>query len=266
MGSTVVGILFNNSTMQIHELKKQVKWKDLRHLSPIEKLIENSLCWPPLIISLSLLYYGFYWVAAPITAFYFLAAMRQCHNGYHHALGISKKGTKYTLMINSMFMLTSLHAVKLNHIEHHKHNLSHEDYERKVADMTWWKSLLQGPAHWWHNHHSGRLLANKNEKRQIALELSLFFGLIAAALLMPNPFLLLHIGLMVIAQLLTPFFTIWITHHGHDEKTIAHIRKNNFLDAITLGMLIHCEHHLFPSVPTIKIKELRKRIEAAKKD
>jgi len=70
---------------------------------------------------------------------------------------------------------------------------------------------------------------------------------------------------MILAELLMPFFTIWVTHHGHDEHSLAHIRRNKWLNKATMNMMLHYEHHLFPAVPTIKLGELTRRIELAEK-
>ncbi len=251
--------------MELDKIKAQVKWRDLIRLTPTEKLIENMLCWPWLFASLTLAAFEYYLVALPITAIYFLAALRQSHNGYHNALGISQTATNITLLANSPFMLASLHSIKLNHMEHHRHDLDEDDYERTVSDMPWWRVLLHGPQHWWHNHKTAFTLANHREKRWLRAELTLIFSLFWVAMLFQIQFLIYHFSVIFIAELLLPFFTVWLTHHGHDEHSIAHVRRNKFLNLITMNMLLHYEHHLFPAVPAIKLGELTRRIEAVEK-
>ncbi len=251
--------------MELKTIQEQVKWRDLMQLNLREKLIENLLCWPWLFVSLALAAHEYYLLALPFSAIYFLAALRQSHNGYHNALGISQLATNFTLLINSPFMLASLHAIKLNHMVHHRHNLDEEDYERTVSEMTWWRVLLHGPKHWWHNHFTAFSLANSSEKRWLIAELSLVIGLISIAMIFQIHVLLYHLGAVFLGELLLPFFTIWITHHGHDEHSLAHIRRNKWLNLITMNMLLHYEHHLFPAVPAIKLGELSRRVEEVEK-
>ena len=65
------------------EILKRVQWKDLRALSVREMLIENNLTIPWFLISLTLAYFGYYLFALPFSAFFFLTALRQVHNGFH---------------------------------------------------------------------------------------------------------------------------------------------------------------------------------------
>lgn len=111
------------------EILKSVEWKDLKKLSVKDMLIENNLTIPWLIISLTLAYYGHYIIALPFSGFYFLTSLRQVHNGFHNSLGTNKFLTWLTLYLNSISMIASIHAIKFNHIRHHKHCLTDEDYE-----------------------------------------------------------------------------------------------------------------------------------------
>jgi fatty acid desaturase len=129
------------------ELIRTVEWKDLRKLSIKEMLIENNISLPWLFISLFLAYKGYYWAAIPFSGFYFLTALRQVHNGFHNSLGTGKLLTWLSLYLNSLTMMASIHAVKFNHIRHHKYCLSEEDYEGKSASMKWYEAILYGPKH-----------------------------------------------------------------------------------------------------------------------
>jgi fatty acid desaturase len=133
--------------MTHQEILKKVQWKDLRHLSFKEMMIENNLTIPWLLLSVGLAYFGYYWLALPFSAFYFLTALRQVHNGFHNSLGTNKFLTWLTLFLNSISMMVSIHAVKFNHIRHHQYCLQEEDYEGKSAGMTWYGAIFYGPIH-----------------------------------------------------------------------------------------------------------------------
>jgi len=247
--------------MQLEHIKQNVKWKDLVELSPLEKFIENTLCFPWLIGALLAAHYEFYVLAVPLSGMYFLTSLRQSHNGYHNALGINKFWTRCTLYFNSTFMLASLHAIKHNHMKHHKEALNHEDYERTVAEMKWWRALIHGPFHWAYLHKTALNEVSSRERLHIIFELILIGTLITMAAVFHIHFLIYHIIFMVLAECLLPFFTVWIVHHGCDEHKLAHVQRNRIINFLTMNMMLHLEHHLFPAVPAIKLGVLAKRID-----
>ncbi len=247
--------------MNLEHIQKNVKWKDLVELTPLEKFVENTLCFPWLIASLVVAYNEQYAIALPLSAMYFLTSLRQSHNGYHNALGISRFWTRCTLYFNSTFMLASLHAIKHNHVKHHKEALSHQDYERSIAEMKWWRALFHGPFHWWHLHRTALAEAKNSELLNILVELLLLTSIIAIALVFSMHFLVYHILFMILAECLLPFFTVWVVHHGCDEHNLANIQRNRIINFLTMNMMLHLEHHLFPAVPAIKLGELAKRID-----
>ena len=157
--------------MTQQEILKKVKWKDLQKLSLKEILIENSITIPWLLTSLLLAYFEYYWIALPFSGFFFLTGLRQVHNGFHNALGLNKFLTWLALYINSILMVTSIHAVKFNHIRHHRYCLMDKDYEGKSAKMTWYGAILYGPVHLFLIHKVTLQMGNKKEVRNVLLEL-----------------------------------------------------------------------------------------------
>jgi hypothetical protein len=144
---------------------QNIEWKDLRNLTFKEMFIENNLTIPWFVISLTLAYFGYYIYALPFSAFFFLTGLRQVHNGFHNSLGTNKFLTWLSLYINSIFMMTSIHAVKFNHIRHHKYCLGEEDYEGKSAAMTWYGAILYGPIHLFLIHWVTLKLGNSTYKK-----------------------------------------------------------------------------------------------------
>lgn len=250
--------------MTHQEIIRKVEWKDLRSLTVKEMLIENNLTIPWFIVSMVLAYYGYYLFALPFSAFFFLTGLRQVHNGFHNSLGTNKFLTWFSLYSNSILMMVSIHAVKFNHIRHHKYCLGDEDYEGKSAGMTWYGAILYGPIHMFLIHWVTFRKGNINYKKNVIFEL-FSIALFASAVFYFNiHFLIYHIIVMIIGEFLMAFFAVWTVHHDtHDQPEFARTQRDGWKNTITFGMFYHLEHHLFPAVPTIKLPELAKRIDEA---
>ncbi|ANE51677.1 fatty acid desaturase family protein [Flavisolibacter tropicus] len=248
--------------MTHQELLRKVEWKDLKNLSVKEMLIENNLTIPWFLLSITLAYYKYYIAALPFSAFFFLTGLRQVHNGFHNSLGTNKFLTWLSLYINSILMMVSIHAVKFNHIRHHKYCLSEEDYEGKSAGMTWYGAILYGPVHMFLIHKITLQLGNKTYKRNVFLELTSIAAFAFLAIYFQIQFLIYHIIVMIIGELLMAFFAVWTVHHDtHEHPELARTQRTGWKNKLTFSMFYHLEHHLFPAVPTIKLPELAKRID-----
>lgn len=244
------------------EVLKKVQWKDLKHLSVKEMLIENNLTIPWFLLSVTLAYFGYYIIALPFSAFFFLTALRQVHNGFHNSLGTNKFLTWFTLFSNSVLMMASIHAVKFNHIRHHKYCLAEEDYEGKSAGMTWYGAILYGPIHMFLIHKKTLELGNRKYKRNVLIELAAIAVFASLVFYFQIHFLMYHIIVMLIGEFLMAFFAVWTVHHDTEEHPeLARTQRGGWKNKITFSMFYHLEHHLFPAVPTIKLPELAKRID-----
>ncbi|WP_313003737.1 fatty acid desaturase [Chryseobacterium gleum] len=244
------------------EIIKKVEWKDLKKLSPKEMLIENNLSLPWFFISIFLAYHEYYLLALPFSGFYFLTALRQVHNGFHNSLGTGKKLTWLSLYLNSLTMLSSIHAVKFNHIRHHKFCLSEEDYEGKSASMTWYQAVLYGPKHIFLIHWITFRKANAEYRRKMFLELISIAILIIITFYFQIHFLMYHALVMIFGEFLMAFFAVWTVHHDtHEHPHIARTQRGFWKNKLSFSMFYHMEHHLFPAVPTIKLPELAERID-----
>jgi len=244
------------------DIIKRVHWKDLRHLSIPEMLVENNLTIPWALSSWVLAYLGYYIWALPFSAFFFLTALRQVHNGFHNSLGTNKFLTGFTLFSNSVLMCASMHAVKFNHIRHHKYCLSEEDYEGKSAGMSWYGAILYGPVHMFLIHKVTWGKGNRNYRKHLVAELLAVIAFVSVVFYYQIPFLMYHVTVMVIGELLMAFFAVWTVHHDTaDQPEIARTQRGGWKNKITFSMFYHLEHHLFPAVPTIKLPELAKRID-----
>ena len=247
------------ATRSLHK----VQWQDLTKLSVKEMLIENNISIPWALLSWGLAYYEHYLLALPFSALFFLTALRQVHNGFHNSLGTNRFLTWFSLYSNSILMMASIHAVKFNHLRHHKYCLQEEDYEGKSAKMSWWKAILYGPKHMVLIHKVTLQLGNEHYRKNVVLEMISILLFTALVIVFNVKFLLYHILVMIAGELLSAFFAVWSVHHDCDEETIARTQRSGWKNVITYSMFYHLEHHLFPAVPTIKLPELARRIDEA---
>src|SRR5262245_874574 len=97
-----------------------VEWRDLVGLTPLETARELTLCLPWLALSLALAAAHLYLPALAASFMMFLTGLRQVHNGHHHALGLGRRANEWFLFAMSVVMLGAMHAVKFNHLRHHK--------------------------------------------------------------------------------------------------------------------------------------------------
>ncbi len=249
--------------MKHADILKKVAWKDLTKLSFTEVMIENNITFPWLVTSWVLAYKGHYFLAMPFSTMFFLTALRQVHNGFHNALGTTKTLTWLTLYLNSILMMAAIHAVQFNHLRHHKYCMGQNDYEGKSAKMPWWKAVLYGPIHIFLIHKITLQAGNRKYKTNVLLELASILVFASIAFFLQINFLVYQVVVMMIGECLTAFFAVWTVHHDCDEATIARTQRTGWKNRITYNMFYHLEHHLFPAVPTIKLPELAKRIDAA---
>lgn len=160
--------------------------------------------------------------------------------------------------------MVSIHAVKFNHIRHHKYCLSEEDYEGKSARMSWFGSILYGPIHVFLIHKVSFQLGNRYYKRNVLFELLSIAIVLSLVLYFRIDFLIYHFAIMLLGEFLMAFFAVWLVHHDTDENPeLARTQRIGWKNKITFSMFYHLEHHLFPAVPTIKLPELAKRIDEA---
>jgi fatty acid desaturase len=240
---------------------KKVPWKDLVKLNRKEVFIENSVGIPWLALSLIFAWQHWYWAALPCSFMFFLTALRVVHNGFHKTLGLSGAVNEATLYVYSILMCVSVHAVKYNHLRHHKYCLEEEDVEGSCARMHWCKALFYGPLFIVKIHKAALQSGKKDVRRKVMLELLMVALYASAAFYFNVAVLQYHILVMLAGELFSSFFAVWTVHHDCDDYLFARTQRGWWKNFFTYSMFYHLEHHLFPAVPTGKLQELSKRIE-----
>ena len=249
--------------MTINEIRENIEWKDLRELSLKGKFIENSFNIPWLMISLTLAYYEYYLIAIPFSAIYFMTTLRQVHNGIHNSLGLNKKWTRFSLLLNSILMSVSTSAIKFNHMRHHKYNLSEEDYEGVTATMKWYKAIIYGPVFMFNLHLKTIQNGNMTYKRQLLIDTLCIIAFVFSVFYFNLTFLKYHITFMMFCEGLMAFFAVWTVHHDTEENPefARTQRGSGWKNFITVGMFHHLEHHLFPAIPTYNLSKISRRLD-----
>ena len=97
------------------ELLRTVAWSDLLHLRKRDIVHELLISSPWLLGSLLIAGSGHYLIALGCSFMFFLAGLRQVHNAFHGALGLSRIASDYVMLALSVAMLGSMHAVQINH-------------------------------------------------------------------------------------------------------------------------------------------------------
>jgi fatty acid desaturase len=244
------------------ERLRSVEWKDLTQLSRAEVFRELVLSLPWLAASLWLAGQRVYFLALPASFIFFLVGLRQVHNAYHYALGLSRRGSDWVMFVLSALMLGSMHAVQINHLEHHLHCLDEDDVEGASARMPAWKAVLVGPLFPLRLHINAWKKARGASFRWIVAELAVTAILVIATAIIPGSWFRYHILAMAVGQCLTSFFAVWTVHHDCDRNgPFARTLRGMLKNGATYNMFFHVEHHLFPAVPTCHLPQLAERLD-----
>ena len=244
---------------------RQVPWRDLVALTPLEVVRELLLPLPWLAGSLVMAGCGLYPLALGLSFVFFLTGLRIVHGAFHRALGLPRLPTEIVLFLFSQLMLGSMHAVRWNHLRHHRHCLADDDIEAMGARRSAWGAIRLGPVFPLRLHRAALAGAAPRERRWIAAELA---GNVAVSTLvasvLPHPLLVYHLLAMAAGQCLTAFFAVWTVHHDcASPHPPARTIRHSLRAALTFNMFFHLEHHLFPQVPTAHLPLLARRLDNA---
>lgn len=129
-------------TLLVDARVRSVPWRDLVPLRPAERLWELLLPVLWLLLGLFAARHGL-WVLALAGSFYFfLTGLRLVHDTFHGNLGLRTWANDVVLVVLSVLMLGSMHAVRLTHLQHHRECLGASDVEGAAARRTAGGALL----------------------------------------------------------------------------------------------------------------------------
>jgi fatty acid desaturase len=245
-------------------LRHSIEWKDLRTLTSRQVVQELLLPVPWLAGSLTAAAHEWYVLALPCSFMFFLTGLRQVHGAFHYSIGVTRRGAELVMGVLSTLMLGSMHAVQINHLRHHVHCMDDDDVEAMSARMPIWKALATGPLFPVRLHATAFRLATPRQRRWIVLELVGCAVVVAVAIGSGIGVFRYHVLAMTVGQCLTSFFAVWTVHHDCDANGIfARTIRGGLKGWLTYDMFYHLEHHLFPAVPTTRLPELARRLDAA---
>ena len=111
----------------LNDAVRSVQWHDLRELTLFQTVRALLLSAPWLAVSLVLVWNELFLAAIPFSMVFFMAGLRQTHDGFHGKLGVSARWTHAFLFLFSLLMVIPLHAVRWIHLRHHAHPLDEGD-------------------------------------------------------------------------------------------------------------------------------------------
>ena len=246
---------------------RALPWKDLVPLTPAERAREVFLPLPWLALSLVSAHQGVHILALAAAFYFFLSGLRLVHDTFHGNLGLRRSQNDLILAVLSGLMLGSMHAVRLTHLQHHRHCLGDDDVEGRTATRTALGALATGVLFPIQLHAAALRLASPRQARWVCAELALTVLVIALALTSDFEVIRLHVGAMAFGQTLTGFFAVWTVHHDCDRwHQIARTLRNRVKSTIACNMFFHLEHHLYPRVPTCRLRRLAERLDGVAPD
>lgn len=237
-----------------------IRWRDLVPMRVIDGWVECAHPLPWLAASLLLAGAGYWFGAVPCSFMFFLTALRLNHEAIHGNLGFGARGHRAVLHGLSALMLGSNSAVAFNHLRHHRFLGTKGDLEGGAGRMRLAQVLAYGPRFPLEMHRAAWRLGGARLRRRMRIDAALNAALLALALAVPV--LRYHVAAMLVAQCLTAFFAVWITHHDCPDH-VARSQHQPWINWLSYNMFLHHEHHLFPAVPVRRLGILQRRLHAA---
>ncbi|HJQ59666.1 MAG TPA: fatty acid desaturase [Vineibacter sp.] len=252
-------------TIMVDERVRSVRWRDLRTLGRAETIGELLMPLPWLALSLGLAHAGHYAWALPASFMFFLTGLRQIHDSYHGTLGLSRRGDDWVMLVQSVLMMSAMHAVKINHLRHHRLCMAEGDVEARSARMSALGAIAFGPLFPLLLLREAFRSGPARDRRWLKVELGAIAAWVALAFVVLEwDALRYHVIAMTVGECFTAFFCVWTVHHGCDrEHFIARTSRQRFWNGFFYDMFFHIEHHLFPGVPTRHLHRLAARLDAA---
>ena len=246
----------------LNDAVRSVQWQDLRELTLLQTVRALLLSAPWLALSLALAWNELFLAAIPFSMVFFMAGLRQTHDGFHGKLGVSPRWSHAFLFLFSLLMVIPLHAVRWIHLRHHAHPLDEKDVEGMCAGMSWWKALLAGPIFSFRMILVALVNTNHTCRMWIVAELTVIAGAVGLAALMDWPLVRYQIVVMALGNCLTGFVAVWMVHRACDPGDVfARTQRSWIINFLTLNNFFHLEHHLFPAVASCNLPELARRLD-----
>jgi fatty acid desaturase len=241
-----------------------LRWDDLVALRPHEVALNLLISAPWLAGSLWAAGRGWFAVAAPLSAMFFLTGLRQAHDSYHASIGLPRRWLDLVMLALTLTMLCSTHAIRDTHLAHHRDPLGAGDEEGAWARQSAWRAVLLGPLFSIRTHAQALRNGDRTTRRWVGIELVLLLAVWGAAILTEASWLKYHVIAMLGCNALVGFFAVWSVHHDCETVGVfARTERRRWANRLTFNLLFHIEHHLFPAVPANHLPELARRLDGS---
>jgi len=240
---------------------------DLLRTSRVQAIVElaRPLVWCAIYVLAAST--GAWWSVPFVVFFLFIAVVTAAHDVVHGALGLTTRATDWSLFLIGALVLESGHAYRRTHFRHHSVFPRREDPEGDPARMSLAGAILHGPVFlprlWWWAWRQSR--GDPIERRWLACEAAW----IAIALVLAccaSPFTrapLAYVLLVIAGGWVYPLLTVHLPHrnYGDTRLTQTHTLRGRIVPRLCLELTYHLEHHLYPDVPSHKLRPLSERLE-----
>ena len=111
---------------------------------------------------------------------------------------------------------------------------------------------------------AGYRLARRTQRLWIVAEFVVLFAWLVVALCWAPLGLKHFVMAMMAGECFTGFFAVWTVHHDCEpDLQLARTQRGWWKNFVSYDMFYHLEHHLFPAVPTARLRELATRLDEA---
>lgn len=172
----------------------------------------------------------------------YFASFSFTHDLAHGALRLPRRLNEWALMLASLPSLVSGHSMRLMHQRHHARPLAADDFEGVGAALPLWRAIVIGPQNAIAVRVNAWRIANRKERRWIAVEYAL---LAALAMLGCWVWVAVCLGLHFTAS-------AWASHLPHHPPRLlrAIALKLAWTGSVSLlGFAFHDAHHARPKLP-----------------
>ncbi len=240
-----------------------VEWRDLVALTRREVFLELTLPLPWLLIAVVAGHAGQGGLLVVATLVMFMMGLRITHNAFHRNLGISPRGDDLVMLGLSVLLGGAMHAIRHTHLRHHRDCLGKDDVEGQIAHLGFFNAVVRSPIYPLQIHWVALRDGSGRQRRWISIELAAVALLHAAIWLGESSTLKLMALSLYFANASAPMVGIWAVHRSCEKGQFsARTSRWPLLNALTVSLFNHLEHHLYPAVPTCHLPILAKRLDA----
>lgn len=206
---------------------------------------------------------GLEWLAPAFVFLLFVGIVSSTHDVVHGSLGLGRIATHLWLFMLGALVLESGHAYRLTHLRHHAVFPGPDDPEGAPAKMSLLGAALHGliflPKLWWWALRRAPVA----ERPWLLVEAAWALGFLGIAAWTGARLMMAYAAMAIIGSWTYPLLTAHLPHrnYGDSPLTYTHTLRGRIIPRLFLELTYHLEHHLYPRVPTHRLKALSERLD-----